>query len=79
MHQHERGHHHHDDESLDLSSDADTEPTSQAYAGLQPTGLSITAVRALLNAPLDTVPATKLLQPRPEFLDGLLWPPSVQA
>jgi hypothetical protein len=79
VHQHERDHHHHDDESLHLSSDADSEPHFHADDGFQPTGLSVTAVGAVFNAPSDTVPAAKLVQPRSVFLDGLLRPPRAHA
>ena len=79
VHLHERCHHHHDDESLDLSSDADNAPHFRADDGFQPTVLSVTAVSALLNAPSNTVPAAKLVQPRSAFLNGLLRSPSAQA
>jgi glycogen debranching enzyme len=79
VHQHERDHHHHNDESLHLSSDADSEPHFHADDGFQPTGLSVTAASAVFSAPSETVPAAKRVHPRSVFLDGLLRPPSGQA
>lgn len=70
-------HHHHDDESLHLSSESDSAaPHFHADDGFQPIGLTAllgdAGFAALLNAP----PRAVLTEPPTVFLDGLLRPPS---
>ncbi len=79
VHQQERGHHHHDDASLHLSSDADSGLHFHADDGFQPTALNTVAPVIAVEAPRDAAPTAQAVRPPTVFLDSLLRPPSARA
>lgn len=78
VHQQGMDHHHHDDASLDLSSDSDSSLHFHADNGFQPAELNVLAARFEIP-PLDSTPAAvQPNEPPTVFLDGLLRPPRSQ-
>jgi hypothetical protein len=79
VHQQDRDHHHHDDASLHLSSDADSGPHFHADDGFQPPALDALTSTMAFDAPSDAAPMARDVWPPTVFLDGLLRPPSARA
>lgn len=79
VHQQDRDHHHHDDASLHLSSDADSGPHFHADDGFQPSALDAVTSTMAFDAPSDAAPVARDVWPPTVFLDGLLRPPSARA
>jgi hypothetical protein len=73
-------HHHHEDESLHLSSDGDsTAPHFHVDDGFQPIGLTALFGDAGFAVLPSGQPHTNPSEPPTVFLDGLLRPPSATA
>lgn len=75
VHQQGMGHHHHDDESLHVSSDADSSLHFHADNGFQPAGLNVLVNHIQVLTLTSTPSAAQPHEPPAVFLDGLLRPP----
>ncbi|EYC52763.1 hypothetical protein AZ34_02450 [Hylemonella gracilis str. Niagara R] len=71
--------HHHDDESLHLSSDTDSALHLHADNGFQPAGMNAWAAHIEIPPLVSTPVARQSSEPPTVFLDGLLRPPCAHA